>query len=485
MVINTFIGTMKKLIIAAALLGAVFQAGAQDSTKRAIPLKYGAQYTGKRSDEAMNKWRSNRFGQFIHWGLYAIPGGVWNGKTYNYAAEFLKSSAHIPTPVWDSLMYQFNPVKFDAKAWAKMAKKMGVKYMTITTKHHEGFCLWPSQYTNFTVANSPYKKDIIKELVEAYNAEGIDVNFYYSVLDWHHPDWRYDIKTPEDSVAMSRYLTFAYNQLKELATNYPTVKAFWFDGTWDNSVKLNGKWTYEVEKMLKEVRPGVIVNSRLRADDYGKRHKDSNGQLMGDYESGYERRLPDPVTDLAVTKWDWEACMTIPENQWGYHKDWSISHVKSPLELLEMLVHTTSMGGNFLMNFGPSGEGTFRPQELNIANTIGAWMSKYGNVIWDCDYAGMKKEDWGYYTKKKGSNQLNMVVFNVPVSGLLRVNTPKGMILEKAAFLDSKGVSLKVEEIAANQYLIHIPVKSYTSPQVIQVDYREGNAKGSYEKAKT
>lgn len=440
-------------------------------------LQYGAQYTGKRTDAAMNKWRSNRFGQFIHWGLYAIPGGVWNGKTYNYAAEFLKSSAKIPTSTWDSLMYQFNPVKFNAKEWAKMAKKMGAKYMTITTKHHEGFCLWPTKFTEFNISHTPYKKDILKELVEAYNAEGIDVNFYYSVLDWHHPDWRYDIKSSEDSIAFRRFLQFASNQLRELATNYPTVKAFWFDGTWDNSIKKNGWWTLEVEKMLKEVTPGAIVNSRLRADDLGKRHIDSNGELMGDYESGYERRLPNPYKDLQVTKWDWEACMTVPENQWGYHKDWSISHVKSPLELLEMVVHATSMGGNFLLNFGPAGDGSIRKEEQNIATEIGAWMQKNGNVIYNCDYAGWEKQDWGYYTKQKGTNTLNLVVFNIPVSGLLKIKAPAG-----TRFKTKQGL----EEIAKDQYLFHMPVQLYKVPQVIILETESANGTGDkYQEAKT
>ncbi|ATL48702.1 alpha-L-fucosidase [Chitinophaga caeni] len=477
---------MKKFILALAMAGILLPAFAQTPAKKRLELKYGAQYTGKRTDAAMNKWRSNRFGQFIHWGLYAIPGGVWNGKTYNYAAEFLKSSAHISTATWDSLMYKFNPKKFNAKEWAKMAKKMGVKYMTITTKHHEGFCLWPSRYTDFNISNTPYKKDILKEIVDAYNAEGIDVNFYYSVLDWHNPDWRYDIKSKEDSIAFRRYLDFAENQLKELATNYPTVKAFWFDGTWDASVKKNGWWTLEVEKMLKSVRPGVIINSRLRADDYGSRHKDSNGELMGDYESGYERRLPDPVKDIKVTSWDWEACMTIPENQWGYHQDWSISHVKSPLELLEMLVHATSMGGNFLLNFGPKGDGSIRSEEQNIAKTIGDWMAVNGQVIYNCDYAGLKKQDWGYFTREKGSNQLNMVIFNVPVSGLLHVDVPKGMILKKAHFLTTPGQQIKVEEIAKNQYLLHMPIKLYTSPQVIVVECDNGKENANkYQDAKT
>ena len=138
-------------------------------------------------------------------------------------------------------------------------------------------------------------------------------------------------------------------------TGYPLSDSqdFWFDGTWDASIKKNGWWTAHAEQMLKELVPGVTVNSRLRADDYGKRHFDSNGRLMGDYESGYERRLPDPVKDLQVTKWDWEACMTIPENQWGYHKDWSLSYVKTPIEVIDRIVHAVSMGGNMVVNFGP------------------------------------------------------------------------------------------------------------------------------------
>ncbi len=448
-----------------------------------VQLKYGAQYTGKRTDEAMNKWRGNRFGQFIHWGLYAIPGGVWNGKTYNYAAEFLKSSAKIPTSTWDSLMYQFNPVKFNARQWAKMAKQMGARYMTITTKHHEGFCLWPSRYTEFNIGNTPYKKDILKELVEAYNAEGIDVNFYYSVLDWHHPDWRYDIKSAGDSVAFRRFLQFASDQLRELATNYPTVKAFWFDGTWDNSIKKNGWWTLEVEQMLKKIRPGAVVNSRLRADDFGKRHIDSNGKLMGDYESGYERRLPHPVKDVQVTKWDWEACMTVPENQWGYHKDCSVSHVKSPLELLEMLVHTSSMGGNFLLNFGPAGDGSIRAEEQHIARTIGAWMQQNGEVIYDCDYAGWEKQDWGYFTRPRNGSAVNMIVFNIPVNGLLKVKVPAGTKISKATLA---GKIVKVEEIAKDQFFIHLPQQVYKMPPVIVLEAAGGaKANAQYQEAKT
>lgn len=446
-----------------------------------ISLKYGADRLGNRQDDAMCKFRENRLGAFIHWGLYAIPGGEWNGKMYPGAAEWLKSWAKVPSSEWLKLMDKWNPEKFNAKQWAKMAKEMGVKYVKITTKHHEGFCLWPTKYTEYNVLNTPYKKDILGELVEAYNAEGIDVHFYFSVLDWSHPDWRYDIKSEEDEIAFRRFLDFTENQLKELATLYPSVKDFWFDGTWDESVKKNGWWTAHVERMLKEMIPGVTINSRLRADDYGKRHFDSNGHLMGDYESGYERRLPDPVKDLKVTKWDWEACMTVPENQWGYHKDWSLSYVKTPYEVLERIVHAVSMGGNMVVNFGPQPDGDFRKEEKELAKSIGKWMKKYGEAIYGCDYAGWDKKDWGYYTSK-GEN-VYMVVFNVPYSNKLNVKVPKGINILSAKVLN--GETLNVREISLNEFNIDMPNSVSNEPFVIKLNIEKKETTNKYIKALT
>lgn len=473
---------MRRWIAGTLLIFLMAAVNAQTAEKK--PLQYGAHQFGKRTDTAMGKWRANRFGQFIHWGLYAIPGGIWQGKTYPGAAEFLKSSAHVPTATWDSLMYSFNPVKFDAREWARVAKQMGVKYMTITTKHHEGFCLWPTKYTSFNISNTPFKRDVLKELIAAYNAEGIDVNFYYSVLDWNNPDWRYDIRSAEDSIAFRRYLTFAYDQLKELATNYPQVKAFWFDGTWDASVKKNGWWTWEVEKMLKSVIPDVIVNSRLRADDYGARHKDSNGDLMGDYESGYERRLPDPVKDTMVTQRDWEACMTIPENQWGYHKDWSLSYIKTPMQLLEDLVQAVSLGGNFLLNFGPKGDGSIRQEELNIASRLGAWLKENGEAVYHCDYAGWKKQDWGYYTKNTATGALYAVIFNQPIDGLLKINTPDGVILKGCYKPGHRNEQLVIEEMTRGQFIIHVP-PAPAEPYVLVLETATGKSLRAYKAAKT
>lgn len=472
---------LKMLIITSLISATPIQSQNLLPAEQEISLKYGADRLGKRQDDAMCKFRENRLGAFIHWGLYAIPGGEWNGKMYPGAAEWLKSWAKVPSSEWLKLMDKWNPEKFNAKQWAKMAKEMGVKYVKITTKHHEGFCLWPTKYTEYNVLNTPYKKDILGELVEAYNAEGIDVHFYFSVLDWSHPDWRYDIKSEEDEIAFRRFLDFTENQLKELATLYPSVKDFWFDGTWDESVKKNGWWTAHVERMLKEMIPGVTINSRLRADDYGKRHFDSNGHLMGDYESGYERRLPDPVKDLKVTKWDWEACMTVPENQWGYHKDWSLSYVKTPYEVLERIVHAVSMGGNMVVNFGPQPDGDFRKEEKELAKSIGKWMKKYGEAIYGCDYAGWDKKDWGYYTSK-GEN-VYMVVFNVPYSNKLNVKVPKGINILSAKVLN--GETLNVREISLNEFNIDMPNSVSNEPFVIKLNVEKKETTNKYIKALT
>jgi len=436
-----------------------------------ITVKYGPLLTEKRTDTAMEKWRTNRFGQFIHWGLYAIPGGEWEGKIYTGAAEWLPVWAAIPSAHWDSLQYDFNPRRFDPKKWAKMAKHMGARYVTITTKHHDGFCLWPSKFTEFDVESTPYNNDLLRPFVDAYTEEGIDVYFYYSILDWHHPNWRKEIKSDSDQFAFEQFKSFTKNQLEELLKLYPEVKGFWFDGTWDQSWKLNGQFSYELENYLKKIHPGLIVNSRMRADEHGSRHRDSNGRLMGDYESGYERRLPD-TGDTAIIQVDWESCMTIPENQWGFHKDWTTSHVKSPNELIEMLIHSVSLGGNFLLNFGPKADGTIRREEKRIAKEIGQWMEKYGEAVYNCGHAGLDKQDWGYYTKPKVGDNIYMTVFNIPINKKLKIRLPKGEQINKAYLLDRPNRSLEIQSYNKEISLVQIKTRSTSHPFVIVLELK-------------
>jgi hypothetical protein len=467
----------KRHLLLCALL-ATASAGVVAQSTEKIPLKYGAERTGKRDDADMQRWRDNRLGQFIHFGLYSIPGGFWNGKYIGSAAEWIKSGARIPDADYVALTRQFSLPAFDAREWASIAKEMGVKYSVITTKHHEGFCLWPSAYTDYTVAATPFGRDLLGEYVKAYNDAGIDVYFYYSIIDWHHPDWRSSIKNAADSLAFFRYRDFMNNQIEELMTRYPTVKGFWYDGTWDASVVKHGEITWDLSLLMKRLNPGIISGSRLRVDDLGARHFDSNKQLMGDYEQGWERSLPD-----AMPANDWECVMTIPENQWGYHAEWR-GHVKNPLEIVEMIAAAVSMNGNFVLNFGPRGDGSIREEEKTIAREVGRWMSVNGEAIYARENAPFKPQKWGYYTRDRQSGDVYMIVTNPPLSRVLKIEVPRGIVIERATLLGDASFNVRPLRSTKNEFVIDAPGGPFTTPYVIKLTIKKGDSVGDYEAPK-
>ena len=454
----------------------------QELKKDTIHLLHGAHHTGKRLDAEMVRWRGYGLGQFIHWGVYSILEGEWQGKPFSGAAEWIRSWNVIPSAEYDSLYKRFNPKDFDSNKWAAMAKQMGAKYVTITTKHHDGFCLWPSQYTHYTIANTPYKKDIIGPIVDAYTKAGIDVILYFSIMDWNNPDWRYDLKSKEDTAAFDRFKVFTKNQLSELLKNYPQIKGLWFDGTWDNSWKKSGAFSDSLEQYLKTLHPGLIIGSRLRADEYGKRGNDSNGKLMGDYEQGWERKIPKTYADVHGN--DWEGIMTFGENGWGYSKKW-LGHWKTANELLEMLAQSVSLGGNFVLNFGPKADGTFRPEEVKAAKEIGDWMKVNNQAIYNCEFAGWEKQDWGYYTKKTAGNKVYMLVYNLPVSGNLKIKPPNFIKVEKAYFLTQPQKELSLESLDYGASYIHLPDAKYPQPFVIVLEGKKTDKKNQDQKTKT
>lgn len=508
---------MKKHILLVFLLLGIVSTGcfSQTEVRERIPLKHGAHRSGKRTDAYMQHWREYGLGQFIHWGVYAIPGGQWNGKTSGGAAEWFRSSGLITTEEYDNLYKQFNPTDFDAKAWAKQAKDMGARYMIFTTKHHDGFCMWPSKYTDYTIANTPYKKDIVKQIVDAYTAEGIDVYLYFSIIDWNHPGYvsggninsseikkayqngeNHDpFKSREKESRYEDFKTFTRNQLFELLDNYPQVKGLWFDGSWDVAWVKNAAWVDKLGQELREKHPGLIIGSRFRSDEYGNRHEDANGDLIDDYDQRYERSLPNSLKD--TKGFDWDCVMTIPENQWGYHRDWSLTYVKTPYDLIEMAVKANSMDGNFVINFGPDGKGNIREEESHIAKGVGEWMKVNNSAIYGVHHSILEKQDWGFSTQK--GDDIYITVFNKPMSNILKVKVPRSKtrgqvyVIENAVFISSNKTAVindgGRDKMGSYFYDIPIPAEYQNSgqPFVIKVNLKEVSVeeKGAYQQALT
>lgn len=413
-------------------------------------LKYGPLTPANRTDAAMEAFRNYGLGQFIHWGVYAIPGNEWNGVSARRgaaASEWIRSWRGPDAPanwtgIYDNLYRQFDPKNFDAVKWAKQAREMGAKYVIFTTKHHDGFALWPTRYSDYNISRSPYGKDIVKEVVDAYTAEGIDVYFYFSVLEWNHPDYLYKApETNEEKQKFQRFLEYTRNQLLELLENYPAVKGLWFDGTWDASWKSAFDFTYNLEKEIRDKHPGIVIGSRFRNDEFGARHFDSNGRLLGDYEQGWERKLPQEFSWLEGN--DWDCVMTIPPNGWGYMKDWSGLYTKTTDDILDLLMRSVSMNGNFVLNFGPDGQGRMHPGEDKIAAELGRWMKVNGEAVYGTRHADLPETGLGYYTRK--GNTLYLTVFNRPVNNIARIVVPKNAKqVPVSATLLGKGQSLKV-----------------------------------------
>ena len=506
------------LLLCAVILQPVF---AQTEKQGRIQLKHGAHRMGKRTDADMQRWREYGLGQFIHWGVYAMPGGEWNGQTYTGAAEWIRSWKDMPTDAYDNLYKEFNPVNFDAKRWAKQAKDMGAKYMIFTTKHHDGFCMWPSKYTEYTIANTPYKNDIVKELVDAYTEEGIDVYLYFSIIDWNHPGYISggNINSPQIKQAFQsaegynpfqsveergkydEFKAFTRNQLLELLELYTDIKGLWFDGSWDVAWVSNAAWVDSLGFELREKHPGLIIGSRFRSDEYGSRHVDSNGDLIDDYDQRYERNLPKDIKE--TMGFDWDCVMTIPENQWGYHRDWSWTYIKTPYDLIEMTVKANSMDGNFVINFGPDGYGNIREEEGDIAKAVGKWMSKYGEAVYGTHHSILEKQDWGYSTQR-GDN-IYLSVFNKPMNNMVRVKLPVSSNKDMIYIITGAKVLSTKEEVEINgkgqpgtyyrdksgssYYDLIIPKRQQqlTEPFVIVIEVKEIN-KGdleSYQQALT
>jgi len=402
-----------------------------------------------KQDQRMAWWLNARFGMFIHWGIYAVPA----------KGEWYMTTGHVPRKEYEQYAKEFNPVKFDADQWAKIAKDAGMKYMIITSKHHDGFCMFDTKTTDYNVVDAtPWHKDPLKMLSEACRKQGIKFGVYYSIMDWHSPyQMAHDNSDPQHPSynptkikpgKKTAYVKYMKTQLKELVDQYdPAV--LWFDGEWPSW------WTYQDGKDLyhymKKLNPDIIVNNRV-----GKRPGGMHGihmdNAVGDFGTPEQGIPPNGIPGV-----HWETCMTINHN-WGYNKN---DHdFKSDTTLIENLVDITSKGGNYLLNVGPTAEGVIPQPEVDRLKSMGQWLDNNGEAVYGTSASPFRnKFTWGRVTTK--SNKLYLEVFNWLANAELVLPNVEGNI-SGAKFLgnfpntkvtvkqDSSGVHVALPGVAPN-----------------------------------
>ncbi len=361
----------------------------------------------------------DRFGMFIHWGLYAIPA----------RGEWVRS--HERTTVEDYQPYfdEFNPVDYDPKAWAKAAKEAGMKYAVLTAKHHDGFCLFDSKLTDYKSTNTPCKRDLVREYVDAFRAEGLKVGLYYSLLDWHHPDYPHygDEKHPmrENQAFQGKqhnfdnYLKYMHGQIEELCTNYGKIDLFWFDFAYGNMAGETWRAT-DLVRMIRKYQPHALIDNRLEAGAEGHGSLVSSNPLeySGDFVSPEQIIPPQGIRDADGNPVVWEACVTM-NNHWGYCAN--DKFYKPAGMVIKKLVECVSKGGNLLINVGPDARGNIPPESLEILDKVGKWMRKNSASIYGCTYTDRPKPDYGRITangKKLYYHVCEGVIGPVPLTGI-------------------------------------------------------------------
>lgn len=368
--------------------------------------------TPEEKTQRLKWWTDARFGMFIHWGLYSQAA----------RHEWVMKHERIDKDEYRKYFEVWNPDMFDPAEWAKKAKAAGMKYAVITSKHHEGFCMFESDYTDYDVMNTPYGKDIIKEWVEAFRAEGLGIGFYYSLIDWHHPDFTIDRVHPQSAGSqeeydklnedrdMDIYRQYLKNQVREILTNYGKIDIMWLDYSYPGEFgKGREDWdAVELMKMVRELQPEIIVNDR--AD-------------LKDIEGGWDFTTPEQFKvqewpEIDGEKIPWETCQTF-SGSWGYHRDeltW-----KDEKQLLVLLIESVSKGGNVLLNVGPTARGTFDHRADKALEQMGEWMKVNNRSIYGCTQAPKEFEapDNTLLTYNPETNRLYIHLLDYPLQNFL------------------------------------------------------------------
>jgi alpha-L-fucosidase len=410
----------------------------------------------KLREDRMQWWLDARFGMFIHWGTYALAA----------RHEWVKNYERIPDEVYQKYFQHFGPDLYDPKAWARAARQAGMRYFVITTKHHEGFCLWDTQFTDYKATRTPCGKDLIKPMVEAFRAEGLRVGFYYSLLDWHHPDYPVDgchpmrdnkeFREKAKGRDVRKYVDYMENQLRELLTGFGPIDCLFLDFSFPGPDGKGRKdWQSErLLRLIRELQPNCIINDRL--------------DLL-DRPDGWDFRTPEQFMPRSWVSMDglrvpWETCQTF-SGSWGYHRDEATW--KSPEQLVVMLIETVSKGGNLLLNVGPTARGTFDGRALERLQAIGDWMRLHSRAIYGCTQApdGFKKPDNCLLTYNPKTRRLYVHVLVWPM-GKLPLDGFAGKVAyaqllndaSEVKFSENKGAWMAEQQGAENGITLELPM---------------------------
>jgi alpha-L-fucosidase len=360
---------------------------------------------GDAADRArrMQWWHEARFGMFIHWGLYSVIG----------RHEWVMENEGIPVEEYEKLAKEFKPKPYPARAWAKLAKATGQKYMVMTTKHHEGFCHFETKHTNYCAPKQGPGRDLVKEFVEAARAEGLRVGFYHSLMDWHHPD---GARCAKDEEARKRFVEYIHGEIRELMTQYGKIDVLWYDVAWP--LDAAGWESERMNKMVFELQPDIIVNNR--------------NLLPGDFST--------PEQEIVADKsgHSWESCMTLNDS-WGFHR--ADDAWKNPKQVIRNLIECSSQGGNYLLNIGPHADGSIPEESVKIFEEVGQWMQRNGDTIYASDVCEVNSSNYASFTRK--GNTLFMHVYFWPGETV----TLGGLLNQvKSVKLHASGSAVKFEQ---------------------------------------
>lgn len=360
-------------------------------------------------EEVLRWFQEAKFGMFIHWGIYALLG----------KGEWIRNVGQIPDEEYQKLARKFNPKRFDPDAWAALAKAAGMKYMVITSKHHDGFCMWDTQTTDYKVTNTPYGRDVLAMLHEAFEKQGIRVGYYFSIMDWHHPDylprleWEKSFR-PEEGADLERFVKYMQAQIKELVARDPFV--LWYDGGWMNPPE--AYHAQETNAMVRRMNPDILINDRAFTKE--------------DITTPEQRIPPTGMKDENGQPLVWEACITMTSHWWGYDK--YEKNYKSAEFLIRMLIDIVSKGGNLLLNVGPKPDGTIQKEFVDRLRAIGKWMRHYGEAIYGTTASPFNLLPFYGRVTTKGDT-LYVHVFEWPVDLTLRLPNLRNEITQASLLM--------------------------------------------------